>query len=51
MHRVASELARVRGVADDGYRVVVNCNAGAGQTVFHLHLHVLGGRSMTWPPG
>lgn len=51
MHRVAAELARVRGIAEDGYRVVVNCNAGAGQSVFHLHLHVLGGRSMTWPPG
>jgi len=51
MHRVAAELARVRGIAGDGYRVVVNCNAGAGQTVFHLHMHVLGGRSMTWPPG
>ena len=51
LHRVAAELATARGVAAQGYRVVVNCNAGAGQSVFHLHLHVLGGRALTWPPG
>jgi histidine triad (HIT) family protein len=49
--RVAAQLARERGVAEDGYRVVVNHNAHGGQTVFHLHLHLLGGRQMTWPPG
>jgi len=45
-----SELARDEGVAG-GYRVVSNCGASAGQSVFHLHLHVLGGRPMSWPPG
>jgi histidine triad (HIT) family protein len=49
--RVAAQLARERGVADDGYRVVVNHNAHGGQTVFHLHVHLLGGRQMAWPPG
>jgi histidine triad (HIT) family protein len=47
----AAEIARAEGVADDGYRVVMNCNAHAGQTVFHLHLHLLGGRILGWPPG
>jgi histidine triad (HIT) family protein len=45
------ELAREAGIADSGYRVVVNSNADGGQTVFHLHLHLLGGRAMRWPPG
>jgi histidine triad (HIT) family protein len=49
--RVASDLARARGLAEDGYRVVVNCGEGAGQSVFHLHLHLLGGRRLGWPPG
>ena len=40
-----------RGYAGSGYRTVFNCNADAGQAVFHIHLHVLGGRTMTWPPG
>ena len=44
---VAAEL----GLADDGYRTVVNCNNHGGQTVYHIHLHLLGGRQMTWPPG
>jgi histidine triad (HIT) family protein len=48
---VAARLARERGFADDGYRLVFNTNAAAGQTVFHLHLHLLGGRSFGWPPG
>ena len=39
------------GVAEEGYRVVMNCNALSGQTVFHIHLHMLAGRAMTWPPG
>ena len=51
MVRRASALARQNGHADRGYRTVFNCNADAGQTVFHIHLHVLGGRSMGWPPG
>ena len=44
-------IAAQQGVSDDGYRLVVNCNEGAGQTVFHIHMHLLAGRSMTWPPG
>lgn len=47
----AAKVARREGIADSGYRAVVNCNAAAGQTVYHLHLHVLGGRAMQWPPG
>lgn len=48
---VAKQIAKQEGVADDGYRVTMNCNAAAGQTVFHLHLHLLGGRQLGWPPG
>ena len=48
---VAAQIAREAGIAERGYRTVINCNAQAGQTVFHLHLHVLGGRPMQWPPG
>jgi histidine triad (HIT) family protein len=51
MLRQAATLARERGYADRGFRTVFNCQAGAGQTVFHLHLHVLAGRAFTWPPG
>jgi len=47
----ARDLARDAGLAERGYRVVVNTNPDGGQTVFHLHLHLLGGRPMTWPPG
>ncbi len=47
----ARDVARYEGLADDGYRVVINTNAGAGQTVFHIHAHVLGDRAMNWPPG
>ena len=47
----AAAVARNEGIAESGYRVTMNCNADAGQTVFHLHLHLLGGRQMTWPPG
>lgn len=47
----ARDLAREVGIADRGYRVVVNTNPDGGQTVFHLHLHLLGGRPMMWPPG
>ena len=47
----ASRVAASEGLDADGYRVVMNCNRGGGQTVFHTHLHLLGGRQMTWPPG
>jgi histidine triad (HIT) family protein len=47
----ARNIARQEGFAEDGYRVTMNCNAAAGQTVFHIHLHLLGGRNFTWPPG
>lgn len=47
----ARKIAAGEGVAESGYRLVMNCNAGAGQTVFHIHLHLLGGRRMSWPPG
>jgi len=47
----ARDLARETGIAARGYRVVVNTNPDGGQTVFHLHLHLLGGRPMNWPPG
>jgi len=47
----AREIAAAEGLADDGYRVVMNCNEAAGQTVFHIHLHLLGGRALAWPPG
>ena len=49
--RRAAAIAKEKGISAGGYRTVFNCNRDAGQTVFHLHLHVLGGRSMTWPPG
>jgi histidine triad (HIT) family protein len=45
------EIAADEGIAESGYRAVLNCNAGAGQSVFHVHLHLLGGREMGWPPG
>jgi histidine triad (HIT) family protein len=47
----ARDIAKQEGFAEDGYRVTMNCNAAAGQTVFHIHLHLLGGRNFTWPPG
>ena len=49
--RKAGEIARERGIADDGFRLVQNNGAGAGQSVFHLHVHMLAGRDFTWPPG
>lgn len=51
MYLAAKKVAEMDGIAEEGYRTVMNCNAGAGQTVFHIHLHVLGGRDMRWPPG
>lgn len=48
---VAGEIARAEGIADAGYRTVFNCRDAGGQEVYHLHLHLLGGRQMRWPPG
>ena len=47
----AQELARTEGIEEGGFRMVVNAGADAGQTVFHVHMHLLGGRGMRWPPG
>ena len=47
----AATIASDLGFADDGYRAVMNCNEAAGQTVFHIHLHLLAGRPLSWPPG
>jgi histidine triad (HIT) family protein len=49
--QAAKSLAKETGIAEEGYRLVMNCNAGAGQSVFHIHFHLLGGRHLTWPPG
>lgn len=49
--RAANFLARQEGIVEDGYRLVVNCNENGGQAVYHLHMHILGGRAMRWPPG
>lgn len=49
--RTAKNIAADEGLSEDGYRLVMNCNQAAGQTVFHIHLHLLGGRNLTWPPG
>lgn len=49
--RVASELAKKENIANDGYRLVLNCNKNGGQEVYHLHFHLLGGRELNWPPG
>lgn len=46
-----NKIAKLKGIADAGYRIVVNTGVHGGQSVFHLHLHVLGGRHMAWPPG
>jgi histidine triad (HIT) family protein len=51
LYLAAQKVAADEGISESGYRTVMNCNKGAGQTVFHMHLHVLGGRPMTWPPG
>jgi histidine triad (HIT) family protein len=51
MLAVAGKMARLQGVDGSGYRTVINTNAEAGQSVFHLHLHILGGRMLHWPPG
>ena len=51
MVTTATRLAKDEGLGERGYRLVMNCNEDAGQAVFHIHLHLLGGRSFTWPPG
>ena len=48
---IAKQLAKSEGISEDGYRTIFNCNEHGAQTVYHIHLHVLGGRQMTWPPG
>ena len=51
IYLVAKKLAEKEGVSEKGFRVVANCNADAGQAVFHIHFHLLGGRRLQWPPG
>lgn len=51
LYLTAAQIAKESAIAETGYRTVMNCNADAGQSVFHLHLHLLGGRIMHWPPG
>jgi histidine triad (HIT) family protein len=51
MLRRAALIAKERGISESGYRTVMNFNSHAGQTVFHIHLHLLGGRRLSWPPG
>lgn len=51
MIQVAKKLAYDNNIAEDGYRLLFNCNSGGGQAVYHIHLHLLGGRRMNWPPG
>ncbi|OOZ35706.1 histidine triad nucleotide-binding protein [Solemya velesiana gill symbiont] len=51
LYLAATEVARQEGIAGSGYRTVFNCNRDGGQEVFHLHLHLIGGRPMKWPPG
>jgi len=49
--QTAKKIAADLNIAEDGYRVLMNCNKGGGQEVFHIHLHLLGGRQLSWPPG
>ncbi|MCG8489373.1 MAG: histidine triad nucleotide-binding protein [Candidatus Thiodiazotropha sp.] len=51
LYLTAAKVAKQEGIDEAGYRTVMNCNEQAGQTVFHIHLHLLGGRRMSWPPG
>ena len=51
LFQIANRMAREKGIAERGFRFVMNCNPDSGQTVYHIHLHVLGGRIMHWPPG
>ena len=51
IYLAAAQIAEEEGIAEDGYRVVMNCNEAGGQMVYHIHLHLLGGRQLHWPPG
>ena len=51
MFQAANKIAKEKNIAERGFRLVMNCNRESGQTVFHIHLHLLGGRIMHWPPG
>lgn len=51
LYSAAKQIAAQEGFSEEGYRAVMNCNEAAGQTVFHIHLHLLGGRALGWPPG
>ncbi len=51
LYQVARQVAQQEEISERGYRTLINCNAEAGQTVFHIHMHLLGGRPMGWPPG
>lgn len=51
MVMAAKTIAQEAGIAEEGYRIIMNCQEGGGQSVFHIHLHLLGGRVMNWPPG
>ena len=51
MYDTANKIAKDEGIADDGFRLVFNCGKNGGQDVYHLHMHLLGGRKMNWPPG
>lgn len=51
LFQIANKIAKGKGIAESGFRLVINCNREAGQTIFHIHLHLLGGRVMHWPPG
>ncbi len=51
MFDAANEIAKKEGIAEDGFRLVINCDKNGGQEVYHLHMHLLGGRRMKWPPG
>ncbi|MCF6235988.1 MAG: histidine triad nucleotide-binding protein [Gammaproteobacteria bacterium] len=51
LYMAAKKITKQEGISEDGYRAVINCNKDGGQAVYHIHLHLLGGRSMVWPPG
>jgi len=51
MHLAAKDIAKSEGISENGYRVVFNCNEDGAQSVYHIHMHLLGGRKMSWPPG
>jgi len=51
MYDAANKIAKDEGIAEDGFRLVINCGNNGGQEVYHLHMHLLGGRQMNWPPG